>query len=139
MEVECAGRSLTADRRRTRKANGTYNFCTVVFRIPVPQLCLTRRRRSFVRVVEDAGFVTRSSLSSFLVFLRLVLFQSQDARRTDTKRVTNGWRIGLLIPHGRERRRFFFRAVHYHSEVRSKSSEQWPTTEQGGWWCCVRF
>ena len=87
------------------------------FGSPVPQLCLTRRRRSFFRVVEDAGFVTRSSLSSFLVFLRLVLFQSQDARRTDTKRVTNGWRIGLLIPHGRERRRFFFRAVHCHSEV----------------------
>ena len=32
------------------------------FGYPVPQLCLTRRRRSFVRVVEDAGFVTRSSL-----------------------------------------------------------------------------
>ena len=108
------------------------------FGYPVPQLCLTRRRRSFVRVVEDAGFVTRSSHSSFLVFLRRLLFHSQDARRTDTKRVTNGWRIGLLIPHGRERRRFFFRAVHYHSEVRSKSSEQWQTTEQGGWWCCVR-
>jgi len=31
----------------------------------VPQLCLTRRRRSLFRVVEDSGFVTLSSLSSF--------------------------------------------------------------------------
>ena len=62
------------------------------FGYPVPQLCLTRRPFSFFRVVEDAGFVTLSSLSSFPLSASgavSITRHKKDRNENSDERVTN--------------------------------------------------